>query len=80
MPQSFALLFPILILAPGLLIPLLVITRMRRVAAAEASGPSDKLFARGAMVAMLVLMVFSMYAAWEVFSRLNVLAGPAFAP
>jgi hypothetical protein len=32
------------------------------------------------MVAMFVLMAFSVYAAWEVYSRLDVLSGPAFAP
>ncbi len=80
MPESFSILFPILILAPGLFIPLLVITRLRKVAANEFTEPTEKLFARGAMVAMLVLMIFSVYAAWKVFSRLSLLSGPAFAP
>lgn len=80
MPESFALLFPILILVPGLLIPLLIITRMRALAANETSASGERVFARVAVVAMVALMVLSLYAAWEVFTRLSVLSGAGFAP
>lgn len=74
MPPSFPLLFAILILAPGLLIPLLVISRMRRIVGEVEAAPSERHVARAAMVAMGGLMLFSLYAAWEVYSRLSALA------
>lgn len=73
MLDSFAVLFPLLVAVPGLLIPLYVISRMYSVLSDERRGAAEKVFARGTMIAMLVLMGISVYAALEIFGSLSAL-------
>lgn len=70
---SLSVLLPLLVAVPGLLIPLYVIGRMYALLSDERRGPGEKVFARGTMVAMLVLMGISVYAALEIFGSLSAL-------
>lgn len=70
------LLFPILIAVPGLLIPLYVIARMHAVTSDARRTGAEKVFARGTMLVMLLLMGISLYAAFEVFAILTALSTP----
>lgn len=74
MPQILSILFPILVLVPGLLIPLHVVSRMYRVVVDERRAAAEKVFARGAMLAMLLLMGVAVYAALEIHSSLSAIA------
>lgn len=75
MPSSFSVLFALLIAIPGILIPLHVISRMARVLSDKGRNGSERIFAGGTMIAMVLLIGLSMYAAQRTFVLLSVLAG-----
>lgn len=73
MSTSFSTLFALLVLIPGVLIPLHVIGRMHH-QLIDARNGGDRMIARGTMVVMVVLMVFSVYAAYSIYTSLNAIA------
>ncbi len=77
---SLPLLFSILVAVPGILIPLYVASRMLRVLADPQRETTEKAFARGTIVVMLLLVGVAAYAALEIFRTLSALAAPLEAP
>lgn len=73
MPTSFSSFFALLVLIPGVLIPLHVIGRMHH-QRIDARNVGDRMLTRGTMVVMVALMVFSVYAAYAVYTSLNAIA------
>jgi 4-hydroxybenzoate polyprenyltransferase len=72
MPEAFAVLFPILIAVPGLLILIYIIWRMSEVSRDEQRERGVKAFAGGTIVAMVGVMGLAVVCAQEFSRILNV--------
>ena len=74
MPDSFPLLFRLLILLPGVLIPLYVSYRLLAVFKDERRSAGERAFAGGAILSMLLVIAFAVYASEAVWRSLSALA------
>jgi hypothetical protein len=74
MSASFAILFALLVAVPGLLIPLYIISLTRHTLADVRRDDTDKRIAWVTIVAMLILIAFSTYAALAIYNSLSAIA------
>ena len=74
MSESLAPLFALLVLVPGVAIPVYVMGRLLGVLRDRRRQPVDRVFAVAGMAAVLVLIVLSVYLARDTYVLLGALA------